>query len=173
VELGEPQDTTARVVVATENEHRVSETDVPESSCDFCAIAQGRDKTTRVVAEGTEWIAFFPLNPATPGHTLVIPRRHVSDLWHVDEALGSALMSASIRVGRAIRDGLRPEGMNLITSSGYAAEQSVFHLHLHLVPRWRSDGFGRIWPTEKTMDEDLQDDVLADIQRALHDRPAL
>jgi histidine triad (HIT) family protein len=55
-------------------------------------------------------------------------------------------MTAAIYVGRAIQAALAPEGMNLITSSGEIAEQTVFHLHLHLVPRWPGDGFGDIWP---------------------------
>ena len=101
-----------------------------------------------VVAQGEEWIAFFPLNPATPGHTLLIPRSHVKDLWAVDERLGSILMIAAIEVGRAIEEALDPDGMNLISSSGEAAEQTVFHMHLHLLPRWDNDGFGPIWTTE-------------------------
>jgi histidine triad (HIT) family protein len=75
-----------------------------------------------------------------------VPRAHVSDLWAVDTTLGSELMEAVVLVGRAIEKGLQPQGMNLITSAGSAAEQTVFHLHLHLVPRWVQDGFGRIWP---------------------------
>jgi histidine triad (HIT) family protein len=129
---------------------------VPEG-CDFCAIAQGKDRSVAVVCEGKSWIAFFPLGPATPGHTLVIPRVHVVDLWEVEPALGNELMAAAIRVGRAINASLAPEGMNLITSAGETAEQTVFHLHLHLVPRWRRDGFGRIWPLEgRFEDADLE-----------------
>jgi histidine triad (HIT) family protein len=125
-----------------------------DANCEFCAIAQGKDRSAEVVCEGADWIAFFPLNPATPGHTLVIPRRHVADLWRVDPALGAQLMAAVIRVGQAIDKALKPEGMNLISSAGATAEQTVFHLHLHVVPRWRRDGFGPIWPpTEGKFDD--------------------
>ena len=66
-------------------------------------------------------------------------------------------MAAVIRVGRAIDRSLKPEGMNLITSAGKVAEQTVFHVHLHIVPRWHRDGFGRIWPVEgKFEDADLE-----------------
>jgi histidine triad (HIT) family protein len=99
-----------------------------------------------VVWRATSWVAFFPLNPATPGHTLVVPRGHVTDLWQLGSPLASELIDASIQIGLAIRAALEPEGLNLITSAGAAAEQSVFHLHLHLVPRWHEDGFGHIWP---------------------------
>jgi histidine triad (HIT) family protein len=123
------------------------------SDCAFCKIARGEESTTEVVCEARDWIAFFPLHPATPGHTLVIPREHVEDLWKADASLGSELMTATIRVGRAIEKVLKPDGMNLITSAGATAEQTVFHLHLHIVPRWHRDGFGRIWPVESRFDD--------------------
>lgn len=118
----------------------------PAADCDFCAIARGEDKTVEVVCEGDSWIAFFPPQPATPGHTLVIPRLHAPDLWSVEPEAAADLMGAVIKVGRAIREAVVPEGLNLITSSGEAAEQTIYHAHLHLVPRWQTDGFGDIWP---------------------------
>jgi histidine triad (HIT) family protein len=117
--------------------------------CDFCSIARGRAESVEVVCEEESWLAFFPLEPATPGHTLVIPRVHVENLWEAPPALASDLMAGVIRVGRAIRQALTPEGMNLITSAGSTAEQTVFHLHIHVVPRWTRDGFGRIWPADR------------------------
>jgi histidine triad (HIT) family protein len=130
-----------------------------EESCPFCAIARGSDQTVEIVCQSERWVAFFPLEPATPGHTLIIPRVHVSDFWEADEALAEELAVAAQRVGKAVGIGLDPEGLNLITSAGAAAEQTVFHLHLHVVPRWTRDGFGAIWPVEgKTYsDERLQD----------------
>ena len=116
--------------------------------CGFCRIARGEDDSVEVVCAEQQWIAFFPLNPATPGHTLVIPRTHVANLWQIEPAQGNELMAAVIKVGRAIESALEPEGMNLITSAGEAAEQTVFHLHMHLVPRWQHDGFSPIWPTK-------------------------
>lgn len=125
--------------------------------CEFCDIAHGKDRSVEIVCEGESWIAFFPLSPATPGHTLVIPRTHVADLWKVAPPLDAEIMAAVIRVGRAIDRALKPDGMNLITSAGETAEQTVFHLHLHIVPRWKRDGFGRIWPVEgKFEDADLE-----------------
>lgn len=124
------------------------------SDCDFCSIARGDDPSAEIVCEGESWVAFFPLRPATLGHTLVIPRSHVADLWKVEAPLGDQLITAAIHIGRAIQAALAPEGMNLITSAGEVAEQTVFHLHIHLVPRWRGDGFGHIWPPAG-IDDDL------------------
>jgi diadenosine tetraphosphate (Ap4A) HIT family hydrolase len=139
------------------------------AGCAFCAIARGDDQSVEVVCESHQWIAFFPRDPATPGHTLVIPRRHVEDLWEADAELGGALMTAVIRVGRAIEAALHPEGMNLITSSGSAAEQTVFHLHLHLVPRWKQDGFGRIWPTGARYDDNHLERAAGRVRKACVD----
>jgi histidine triad (HIT) family protein len=123
-------------------------TPVSEEGCDFCAIVRSEDPDAEIVCEDANWVAFFPLNPATPGHTLVIPRTHVADLWDLEPPLSADLMTAIIRVGHAVQAALRPEGMNLITSAGKTAEQTVFHLHFHIVPRWSGDGFGRIWPLD-------------------------
>lgn len=135
-------------------------------ACDFCAIVRGEETDVDLVCEGETWIAFFPLTPATPGHTLVIPRRHVPDLWSVGPELGAELMSAVIRVGRAIREALLPEGMNLITSAGKVAEQTIFHVHLHVVPRWQHDAFDDIWPPRKELPGVDLKDVAARIREA-------
>lgn len=134
--------------------------------CDFCAIARRDDRSVEVVCEGENWIAFFPLDPATPGHTLVIPREHVTDLWDASPQLAADLMKAILGVGRAIRVSLKPEGTNVITSAGKAAEQTVFHLHLHVVPRWSRDGFGRIWPLEGKYEDAELGDVAERIRSA-------
>ncbi|MGZ8647760.1 MAG: HIT family protein [Solirubrobacteraceae bacterium] len=135
------------------------------TNCDFCAIARG-DAPAEVVCEGEDWIAFFPLSPATPGHTLVIPREHVENLWAASESTATGLTKAVVEVGRAIQTALQPDGLNLISSAGAAAEQTVPHLHLHLVPRWTADDFGHIWPPQTEMPEDVKRDVATRIRAA-------
>lgn len=137
-----------------------------EQPCPFCAIARGEDRSVEIVCETDNWVAFFPLEPATPGHTLVIPRVHVPDLWAAPSALAAELMTGVLRVGDAVNAALKPEGMNLITSAGSAAEQTVFHLHLHVVPRWARDGFGCIWPIEGRRYENDELENVADLIRA-------
>jgi histidine triad (HIT) family protein len=100
---------------------------------------------------------------------LVIPRIHVPELWSIDPALGAVLMEAVLKVGRAINSTLRPEGMNLISSSGEAAEQSVFHLHLHVVPRWQDDEIGKIWPRKKALEASGKENLADAVRRACHD----
>lgn len=142
----------------------------PDPTCEFCRIVSG-EAPAEVIARTDTWIALFPLNPATPGHTLVIPTRHHADLWDIaDPTVSATLMHAIVHVGHAIEQALAPHGMNLITSAGSAAEQTVFHAHLHVVPRWRDDGFGQIWPTGHRYDIDDLDNV-ADRIRARLDAP--
>src|SRR5438105_4184016 len=97
---------------------RVAETTRGEPGCPFCAVARGEDQSAEIICGGESWVAFFPNEPATPGHTMVIPREHVPDVWSLEPDLGAALMAAVVRVGRAVREALSPAGMNLISSSG-------------------------------------------------------
>jgi histidine triad (HIT) family protein len=130
--------------------------------CAFCAIGRGDDAAAEIVCTGALWVAFFPLEPATPGHTLIIPRDHVLDLWAAEPELAAELMCAAVAVGTAIQRVVRPEGMNLITSAGSAAEQTVFHLHLHVIPRWGRDGFGEIWPRGPRYEDEALLEGIAD-----------
>lgn len=135
-----------------------------DPDCDFCAIVRGSRDGLEVVSEASSWLAFFPLDPATPGHTLIIPKTHVADYWDLNPGQASDLSNAALLVGQAIQRAISPEGMNLITSAGRAAEQSVFHLHLHVVPRWRRDGFGEIWPHGQRYEDSELVDVAAKIR---------
>ena len=121
--------------------------------CPFCAIAAGEDRSPLVVWEDAEWLAFFPRKPATRGHTLVVPRRHVPDFWALEPNLAGTLAGACVRVGQALQSALSPEGMNLITSRGATAEQTVFHVHLHVLPRWHDDAVDAIWPDDTTAED--------------------
>lgn len=144
----------------------MSESNGASDDCGFCSIARHEDPSADMVCEAERWVAFFPLEPATPGHTLIIPRTHVPDLWSLEGSLAGDLIQGVIRVGLAVMKVVAPEGMNLISSSGEAAEQTVFHLHFHVVPRWRRDGFGRIWPPEKPMEEKLRENLADRIRQA-------
>ena len=116
-----------------------------DGACEFCAIVLG-DVQPEIVYEDANTIAFVPLEPAGPGHTLVIPREHIACLWELSDEVAGHVIRTVTRVAVALHEVLDPEGMNLINSSGEAATQTVFHLHMHLVPRWVGDHMGAIWP---------------------------
>ena len=112
--------------------------------CVFCAIARG-EAPAEIVYEDEQTLAFLDANPATPGHTLVIPRKHVRNIYDLDDETAGAVMRTAIHVARGIRDALHPEGLNLLQANERAGFQSVFHFHFHLVPRWVGDGLRRPW----------------------------
>jgi histidine triad (HIT) family protein len=141
-----------------------------EPGCPFCAIVRGEDPSTEIICESESWVAFFPKEPATPGHTLVAPREHIPDAWSLEPGLGAELMEAVVRVGRAVREALTPTGMNLISSSGEAAEQSVFHLHLHVVPRYPDDKIDSIWPPREGADPKLMTGVAERVREVCEPR---
>lgn len=117
------------------------------TSCPFCAIIMG-EEWAREIYRDDHTVAFFPLQPATLGHTLVVPRRHIPDIWELPEADAACLSRTVLRVAAALRAAVTPDGLNIIQSSGAAATQTVPHLHVHLVPRWAADAMGPIWPAK-------------------------
>jgi histidine triad (HIT) family protein len=107
--------------------------------CVFCEIAAG-EAPAKLVGTWDEAIAFVPLNPVTPGHVLVIPKRHVADATE-DPKVSGAVMSAAAE--------LATPPCNIITSAGSEATQTVFHLHLHVVPRRAGDGLVLPWTGDR------------------------
>lgn len=108
--------------------------------CPFCEIIAGRAEASVVYDDDTV-VAILDLNPATVGHVLVIPRVHVAGLADAGDAVGAAIWRTARRVSVALRaSGLRCDGVRLSLADGEAAGQDVFHLHLHVVPRYPGDG---------------------------------
>lgn len=136
---------------------------IPE--CAFCMIVRG-DAPARIVFQDADVVAFFPNNPATLGHTLVIPTRHVPDIWSLTAPDASPLWEATLGVARAVKLAMRPDGLNIINSAGEAASQTVFHVHIHVVPRWVDDPIGNIWPPAQSWSPDTKDEALDDLQAA-------
>jgi histidine triad (HIT) family protein len=81
----------------------------------------------------------------TPGHTLVVPKRHIRDIFELDDATGAAVISTVARVARAVRAAFAPDGLNVWQSNGAGAGQEVFHLHVHVLPRTAGDGLLRVY----------------------------
>ncbi len=113
----------------------------PDPGCVFCAIIDERAPAS-VVYEDDEVLAFMDINPVTPGHLLVVPRRHLPTLADLDDALGGHLFNVATRLAAALRaSDVRSDGINLFYADGEAALQEIFHAHLHVIPRYPGDGF--------------------------------
>lgn len=114
--------------------------------CSFCAIVRREDPDVRDVYRDEHVVAFFPTHPAALGHTMIVPRQHIQDIWSLDADTGGHLARATIGLAAAVRKAMQPEGLNVLQSNGAAASQTVQHLHVHLLPRWEGDAIGPIWP---------------------------
>ncbi|GGL39930.1 HIT family protein [Planomonospora parontospora subsp. antibiotica] len=109
-------------------------------ACIFCEIVAGRAEAG-IVYDDDNVVAILDHKPATIGHVLVIPRMHIAGLAHADDAVGTAIWRAARHMSAALRaSGLRCDGVRLSLADGEAAGQDVFHLHLHVVPRYPGDG---------------------------------
>jgi len=114
------------------------------AGCIFCAIVEGSAPSQTIYSD-EDSIAFMDINPATDGHCLVIPRKHVKDLWEIDVQTAANTMRAAVRVAEMIRSSLDPDGINILHATGAVAFQTVFHFHLHLVPRTHGDSIKLPW----------------------------
>ncbi|HEV7937624.1 MAG TPA: HIT family protein [Solirubrobacteraceae bacterium] len=115
-----------------------------EQDCIFCKIVAGELPAT-IVDQDEHTLAFMDINPATRGHALVIPRKHAVDLLSIDERELEAVAIAAQRLARLAKERLGADGVNVINSCGAAAWQTVFHFHLHVIPRYVDDPLKLPW----------------------------
>lgn len=115
-----------------------------DPDCLFCKIVAGEIPSERV-DEDERTVAFMDINPATRGHALVIPRRHAANLLEIDAEDLSATLAAAQRLARTVSERLDADGVNLLNSCGPAAWQTVFHFHVHVIPRYEDDPLRLPW----------------------------
>ena len=115
-----------------------------DPDCLFCKIVAGELPAT-IVDEDERTIAFMDINPATRGHALVIPRSHSADLLSVEPDDLAATAFAARRLAARAKEHLRADGVNLVNSCGAVAWQSVFHFHIHVIPRYQDDPLRLPW----------------------------
>jgi histidine triad (HIT) family protein len=126
---------------------------VSEENCIFCKII-ARELPAQIVAEDELTVAFMDINPGTRGHLLVVPRRHARNLLEIDPVDLAAVALASQRMARLVTERLGAEGVNLINSCGARAWQTVFHFHMHVIPRYAGDPLKLPWtPAPGDLDE--------------------
>lgn len=129
------------------------------SDCVFCKIINGELPSAKVY-EDEHVFAFLDLSQVTKGHTLVIPKEHVPNVYELSEEVAANLFKAVPKIANAVKNAYEPIGLNVLNNNGEAAGQSVFHIHLHIIPRYgKGDGFGAVWKTHNDdyTQEDLQE----------------
>jgi histidine triad (HIT) family protein len=112
--------------------------------CIFCGIVEG-SVPGQIVDSDEKTVAFMDIAPATPGHALVVPRVHSADLMEIDAGDLQATVVAAQRLARRVTESLDADGINLVNACGAAAAQTVFHFHIHVIPRYEGDPIELPW----------------------------
>lgn len=126
------------------------------NDCVFCRIVAGQIPSTRVY-EDEQVLAFMDIGQVNPGHVLVALKKHAENLFALEDSAAAAVGCASARIARAIREAFAPEGLSVYQANGKAAGQTVFHYHVHLLPRHAGDGMELTWPVKNPARETLED----------------
>lgn len=106
--------------------------------CIFCKIIDGKIPAVKVMDKG-QVIAFMDINPASRGHMLIVPKKHVENIFEISEDDLSDVMNAVKRCAQAVRQALNAEGITVLQLNGKASDQIIPHLHVHIMPRWQND----------------------------------
>lgn len=126
------------------------------TECVFCRIVAGEIPSTRVY-EDEHTLAFMDIGQVNPGHVLVAVKKHAENLYALEDTQAAAVACACARVARAIREAFAPAGLSVYQANGKPAGQTVFHYHVHLLPRHEGDGMELTWPVKNPPREKLEE----------------
>lgn len=136
----------------------------PPGQCLFCRLIAGEIPSARVYEDEAS-IAFMDIGQVNPGHVLVASRRHAATLWDTSAEEAAAMMRTAHRVAAAVRAAFDPPGLTLLQANGSAGDQTVAHVHMHVLPRHGNDGVALSWP-RKEPDAQLLDDYAQRLRAA-------
>ncbi len=126
-----------------------------EKDCIFCKIANG-EIPAATIYENSDLRVILDVAPANRGHALIIPKEHFKDIFDIDAVSAGKVFSLATEVARAMKDVLHCDGLNIVQNNGAVAGQTVFHLHLHLIPRFEGDSVHVGWEPGSSTPEELQ-----------------
>lgn len=124
------------------------------NDCIFCKIANG-EIPSRTIYEDGDFRIILDLVPATRGHALLLPKSHYADLFELPENLAGKAMMLAKKTAAVMRNKLSCDGFNLVQNNGESAGQTIFHFHLHLIPRYKDDGQNILWKPGTVSGEEL------------------
>lgn len=125
-----------------------------KDDCIFCKLSNG-DIPTNALYEDDVVKVIFDLNPASKGHVLILPKNHFDDIYSMDDATAAHVFQVAVKVAKAMKETLGCEGLNIVQNNGEIAGQTVFHFHMHLIPRYENDNAGILWEPGETTPEDM------------------
>jgi len=129
---------------------------VQEEGCIFCKIVNGEIPSTTVY-EDTEFKVILDKFPANIGHMLVIPKKHIENIFKISDEEAARVFAVVSEMAKKMQKNLEFEGLNIVQNNGSIAGQSVFHFHIHLIPRYKGDGVNITWDNKKTSDQELEE----------------
>ena len=127
-----------------------------DNNCIFCKLANG-EIPTATLYEDEDFRVILDANPASKGHALIIPKEHYANLYELEESLAGKAMILAKKMVAKMTDVLVCDGYNLVQNNGECAGQTVFHFHLHLIPRYKDDGVGLGWKLNELTETDRED----------------
>lgn len=127
-----------------------------DDNCIFCKIANG-DIPSKEIYEDEDFKVILDLGPATKGHALILPKDHCRNLYELPDELASKVMLLAKKMAVQMTEKLECDGFNLVQNNGGAAGQTVFHFHLHLIPRYEEDGQVLGWKALEPTSEELSE----------------
>lgn len=127
-----------------------------DENCIFCKLANG-DIPAATLYEDEDFRVILDASPASKGHALIIPKEHYANLYELDDEVASKTLVLARRMITKLTDILDCDGYNLVQNNGEAAGQTVFHFHMHLIPRHKDDGVDLCWKMGNLTDEDKED----------------
>ena len=133
-----------------------------KDDCIFCKIAAG-EIPSRKIYEDSDLIAIMDLNPTSKGHSLIIPKEHCTNIYDIDEDIAAKVMKTAKKLATKMTVALNCDGFNLLQNNGETAGQTMFHFHMHLIPRYKEDQVGLGWKMGELTDAD-REDILAKLK---------
>lgn len=126
-----------------------------DTNCIFCKIANG-EIPSKTLYEDDKFRVILDLGPASKGHALILPKEHYADLYELPEETAGEVMKLAKKMAEQMTQRLGCEGFNLVQNNGELAGQTVFHFHMHLIPRYRDDGQKIGWNQQEATQEELE-----------------
>ena len=137
-----------------------------DNDCIFCKIANGEIPSSTIYADDL-FRVILDLSPATKGHALILPKKHMANIFEMDEETAEKVFVLASRIAKAMKEALNCDGLNIVQNNGEIAGQTVFHFHMHIIPRYNDDGQQINW-VPKTSEAAERDMIAEQIKNVLN-----
>ncbi len=137
-----------------------------DNDCIFCKIANGEIPSSTIY-EDDLFRVILDLSPATKGHALILPKKHMANIFEMDEETAEKVFVLASRIAKAMKEALNCDGLNIVQNNGEIAGQTVFHFHMHIIPRYNDDGQQINW-VPKTSEAAEREMIAEQIKNALN-----